>query len=66
MSRFRLSLALAAIAAALLSWPDATHGQRFPTRSGDLALLRGDRVRVIVQADDRGLSAVGRRYARGL
>jgi serine protease AprX len=64
MGRFRLLLA--AVAAALLSWPSAIEGQRFPTRSGDLASLRADRVRVIVQADHPGLNAVGRRHARGL
>jgi serine protease AprX len=60
MRRFRLSLA--AIAAALLSWPLVTHGQRLPSRSDDLAQLRADRVRVIVQGDERGLSGVGRRF----
>ena len=37
----RLRLSLAAIAVALLSWPMATHGQRLPSRSDDLAQLRG-------------------------
>lgn len=64
MGRFRLCLA--AIAVALLSWPTAIQGQRFPTRSDDLKALRSDRVRVIVQADDNGLSGVGRRHSRGL
>jgi serine protease AprX len=64
MSRFRLLYA--AVAVALLSTPQIMHGQRTPTRSGDLASVRGDRVRVIVQADERGLSAVSRRHARGL
>jgi serine protease AprX len=50
----------------VLSWPVATHGQRLPSRSDDLAHLRGDRVRVIVQADERGLLSVGRRHPRGL
>ena len=62
----RVRLFAAALIAATLSWPLATHGQRPPTRSDDLTALRGDRVRVIVQADDRGLEAVGRRYLRGL
>jgi serine protease AprX len=64
MARLRLSLAV--LATALLSWPIATHGQRLPTLSGDLVQLRSDRVRVIVQADPGGLSALGRRHARGL
>jgi serine protease AprX len=64
MGRFRLCLA--AIAVALLSWPSAIQGQRFPTRSDDLAAVRADRVRVIVQATDTGLSGVGRRHPRGL
>jgi serine protease AprX len=62
----RLRLSLAVVATALLSWPVNTQGQLLPSRSSDLAKLRGDRVRVIVQADERGLSAVGRRHARGL
>ncbi len=62
----RLRLSLAAIAVALLSWPLATQGQRLPTRSGDLVSMRAERVRVIVQADDRGLTSVGRRHSRGL
>jgi serine protease AprX len=62
----RLRVLPAAIVAALLSWPVAPHAQRLPSRSEDLAQLRGDRVRVIVQADDRGLSSLGRRHARGL
>jgi serine protease AprX len=64
MSRFRLLLA--AIAAAFLSWPHAIEGQRLPTRSQDLAALRADRVRVIVQADNHGLTSVARRHSRGL
>lgn len=62
----RVRLLAAALIAATLSWPLVTHGQRLPTRSDDLATLRADRVRVIVQADDRGLETVGRRYVRGL
>ncbi len=64
MARLRLSLAV--LATALLSWPLATHGQRLPSLSDDLVQLRGDRVRVIVQADPGGLTALGRRHARGL
>lgn len=62
----RMRLCLAATIAALLSWPLAIHGQRPPSRSEDLAALRADRVRVIVQADHRGLSGVARRHARTL
>jgi hypothetical protein len=47
MLRFRVSLAV--VAAALLSWPLATHGQRPPSLSPDLHDVRSDRVRVIVQ-----------------
>src|SRR5687768_403945 len=64
MLRFRVSLTF--VAAALLSWPLATHGQRLPTRSPDLAQFAGDRVRVIVQADDAGLSSVRGRLGRAL
>lgn len=64
MNRFRVSCA--AIAAALLSWPLATHGQRLPTRSEDLNDVRSDFVRVIVQADDSGLRGVRSRLARAL
>jgi serine protease AprX len=53
------------VIAALTSWPARTHGQRFPSLSNDLAALRGDRVRVIVQGDDRALDSVRRRHARG-
>lgn len=62
----RLRFVCVAVAVALLSWPQVMQGQRFPTRSGDLERLRGERVRVIVQADDSGLASVGRRHARGL
>jgi serine protease AprX len=64
MNRFRVSCAV--IAAILLSWPLATHGQRLPTRSSDLDNVRGDRVRVIVQADDSGLRSVRGRLSRAL
>jgi serine protease AprX len=51
----------------MLSWPHASLlGQRQPTRTGDLATVRGDRIRVIVQGDERGLSWIGRRHLRGL
>jgi serine protease AprX len=53
------------VIAALTSWPARTHGQRFPSLSNDLAALRGDRVRVIVQGDERALESVRRRHARG-
>jgi serine protease AprX len=62
----RLRVLLAAVIAGVLSWPHVTHGQRLPSRSDDLLNLRADRVRVIVQADERGLSAVRTRHSRGL
>lgn len=64
MLRFRV--ALVAVVAALLSWPTATQGQRLPTRSSDLNHFRGDRVRVIVQADRPGLQSVRGRLLRAL
>jgi serine protease AprX len=64
MLRFRVCLA--AVVAALLSWPLATHGQRLPTRSSDLNEFRGDHVRVIVQADEAGLRSVRGRLPRAL
>ena len=64
MLRFRVLLV--AVVAALLSWPQATQGQRFPTRSSDLNNFRGDRVRVIVQADSAGLESVRGRLQRAL
>lgn len=64
MRRVRLFCAVLAIA--LLSWPHAIHGQRPPTRSADLDTVRTDRVRVIVQGDQHGLSLLGRRHPRGL
>ena len=63
MRRYLVFIAL--VIAALTSWPAQTHGQRFPSLSDDLATLRGDRVRVIVQGDEPSLSAVRRRHARG-
>ena len=64
MLRFRVLFI--AVVAALLSWPQATLGQRFPTRSSDLNDFRGDRVRVIVQADHAGLQSVRGRLQRAL
>jgi serine protease AprX len=64
MLRFRV--ALATVVAALLSWPLAMQGQRLPTRSSDLNDFRGDRIRVIVQADESGLKSVRSRLARSL
>jgi serine protease AprX len=64
MLRFRI--ALVAVVAALLSWPQATQGQRLPTYSPDLNHFRGDRVRVIVQADRPGLQSVRGRLQRAL
>lgn len=62
----RVRFLYAAVAVALLSWPHAMDGQRPPTLTDDLTSAAGDRIRVIVQADDPGLDSVGRRYARGL
>jgi serine protease AprX len=64
MLRFRVLFV--AVVAALLSWPQATQGQRFPTRSSDLNDFRGERVRVIVQADHAGLQSVRGRLLRAL
>ena len=64
MSRFRFLGAVVAVA--MLSWPHAMLGQRQPSRSGDLVSVTGDRIRVIVQGDERGLSWVGRRHPRGV
>ena len=64
MLRFRVSPAV--VAAALLSWPLATHGQRPPSLSPDLHDVRSERVRVIVQADVPGLKAVRGRLFRAL
>jgi serine protease AprX len=64
MSRFRFLGAVVAVAT--LSWPHAMLGQRQPSRSGDLVSVTGDRIRVIVQGDERGLSWVGRRHPRGV
>ena len=62
MRRYLAFIAL--VIAALTSWPAQTHGQRFPSLSDDLAKLRGDRVRVIVQGDEPALSSVRQRHAR--
>ena len=64
MLRFRVLLV--AVVAAFLSWPQATQGQRFPTHSADLNNFRGDRVRVIVQADHAGLQSVRGRLQRAM
>jgi serine protease AprX len=64
MSRFRFLGAVVAVA--MLSWPHTMLGQRQPSRSGDLVSVTGDRIRVIVQGDERGLSWVGRRHPRGV
>ena len=61
---FRFRLFLATIAVGLLSWPLSTHGQLLPTRSNDLNTLRGDRVRVIVQASESGLRSVRGKLGR--
>jgi serine protease AprX len=64
MRRFIIVIAL--VIGALTSWPAHTQGQRFASTSGDLAALRGERVRVIVQADERGLSSIVSRHGRAL
>ena len=63
----RVGILGAAVALTMLSWPHASLlGQHQPTRTGDLATVRGDRIRVIVQGDEPGLSWIGRRHLRGL
>jgi serine protease AprX len=62
----RVRIFCVVVAVALLSWPQVMLGQRTPSRSTDLESVKSDRVRVLVQADERGLASVGRRYARGL
>jgi serine protease AprX len=63
---FRRYLVLyALVIGALTSWPAHTQGQRFASYSSDLASVRGERVRVIVQADDRGLSNLATRHRHG-
>ena len=61
----RLMVFTALVIGALTSWPAHTQGQRFPSLSPDLTTIRGDRVRVIVQADESALSSVRKRLARG-
>lgn len=53
MRRHHVLLALVTLS--LASWPAHTQGQRFPTLSGDLAGVTGERIRVIVQSDASGL-----------
>ena len=63
----RRYLALTALViGALASWPAHTQGQRFATFSSDLSAVRGERVRVIVQSDGRGLDSIVSRLGRGL
>ena len=62
----RTFLVFALIAAALVASPAQTGGQRFPTLSNDLHSVHGDRVRLIVQGDEAGLSAVKQRYRWGV
>jgi serine protease AprX len=63
----RRYLALTALViGALASWPAHTQGQRFATFSSDLAAVRGERVRVIVQSDGRGLDSIVARLGRAL
>jgi serine protease AprX len=63
--RRRLFLS-ALITALIAAQPAQPLGQRGPTVSADLAVARGDRVRVIVQADAGGLSWLRSRHARNL
>lgn len=63
MRRYLVLTAL--VIAALTSWPAHPQGQRLPSFSDDLKALRSERVRLIVQADQSGLSSVRRRLARG-
>jgi serine protease AprX len=51
---------------ALTSWPANTQGRRSASFSSDLANVRADRVRVIVQADPGGLDALTSKHGRGL
>src|SRR5687768_1736393 len=51
---------------ALTSWPANTQGRRSASFSSDLANVRADRVRVIVQADPGGLDALASKHGRGL
>ena len=62
----RVRVLFVAVVAALMSWPQGTQGQRFPTRSSDLNDFAGDRVRVIVQADPAGLQSVRARMQGAL
>jgi serine protease AprX len=63
---FRRYLVLyALVIGALMSWPAHTQGQRFASYSSDLAFVRGERVRVIVQSDDRGLSNLASKHRLG-
>ena len=64
MRRYLVFVAL--VIGALTSWPAQPHGQRFASFSPDLATVRGERVRVIVQSDDDGLNALSARHGRGL
>ena len=61
-----ISILLALVIGALTSWPAHTQGQRFATFSSDLASVRGERVRVIVQSDERGLNDLAAKHRRGL
>ena len=54
--------AITLLLGALTSWPAHTQGQRVPSLSSDLASI-GERVRVIVQAEERGLASVRKRLA---
>src|SRR5687767_10083882 len=63
MRRYLACIAL--VIGALTSWPATPHGQRFPTLSDDLAAVKSDRVRVIVQGSDSALSSLRRKHARG-
>ncbi len=63
---FRRYLVLyALVIGALTSWPAHTQGQRFASHSSDLASVRGERVRVIVQSDERGLNNLASKHRFG-
>ena len=64
MRRYLVLIAL--VIGALTSWPARPHGQRFASFSDDLAHVRGERVRVIVQSDDRGLGTLASRHGGAL
>ena len=60
-----ISYLYALVIGALTSWPAHTQGQRFASHSSDLASVRGERVRVIVQSDERGLNNLASKHRFG-